>query len=56
VGDKVKTGDTIVVLEAMKMFNNLAAPCDGTVKIIGYNAGDSIVKGDILCSIEADVK
>jgi len=56
VGEKVKAGDTIVVLEAMKMFNNLAAPCDGTVSVIGYNAGDSVVKGEILCFIEAEVK
>jgi biotin carboxyl carrier protein len=52
VGDKVKAGDTVVVLEAMKMFNNLAAPCDGTVKSINMKAGDSVSKGDILCVIE----
>ncbi len=52
VGDKVKAGDTIVVLEAMKMFNNLSAPCDGTVKNNVRKAGDSVAKGDILCQIE----
>ena len=52
VGDKVKAGDTIVVLEAMKMFNNLGAPCDGIVKSIIRNAGDSVSKGDVLCQIE----
>lgn len=53
VGDKVKAGDTIVVLEAMKMFNNLVAPRDGSVKVIDYRAGDQVAKGDILCYIEA---
>ncbi|MFC1887572.1 pyruvate carboxylase subunit B [Candidatus Cloacimonadota bacterium] len=56
VGEKVKTGDTVVVLEAMKMFNNLSAPCDGEVKVIDYNAGDQVAKGDILCYIEAEKK
>ena len=53
IGDKVKAGDTIVVLEAMKMFNNLGAPCDGVVKNIIRKAGDSVAKGDILCQIES---
>ncbi len=52
VGDKVKAGETVVVLEAMKMFNNLAAPCSGEVKNIDFHAGDSVAKGDILCYIE----
>jgi pyruvate/oxaloacetate carboxyltransferase len=53
VGDSVKAGETVVVLEAMKMFNNLSAPCDGVIKNIDYKAGDSVAKGDILCYIEA---
>ena len=52
VGDKVEAGETVVVLEAMKMFNNLAAPCDGEIKDIDFKAGESVVKGDILCYIE----
>jgi len=52
VGDKVKVGDTIVVLEAMKMFNNLDAPCDGVIKNIDHKAGDSVSKGSILCYIK----
>ncbi len=52
VGDKVKAGDTIVVLEAMKMFNNLDAPCDGIIKNIDHKAGDSVSKGAILCYIK----
>ncbi|MCD4795786.1 MAG: pyruvate carboxylase subunit B, partial [Candidatus Cloacimonetes bacterium] len=54
VGDKVKAGETVVVLEAMKMFNNLAAPCDGEIKDIDFEAGDSVVKGNILCYIEPE--
>jgi pyruvate carboxylase subunit B len=54
IGDNVKAGDTVVVLEAMKMFNNLAAPCDGEVKEIKFKVGDSVAKGDVLCQIEAE--
>jgi pyruvate carboxylase subunit B len=54
IGDKVKMGDTVVVLEAMKMFNNLSAPCDGVVKIIDFKAGDPVAKGDVLCYIEPE--
>ncbi|MCF7857940.1 MAG: pyruvate carboxylase subunit B [Candidatus Cloacimonetes bacterium] len=56
VGDEVKKGETVVVLEAMKMFNNLGAPCDGLIKIIDQKAGDSVSKGDILCYIEPQIK
>ena len=52
VGDTVEAGETIVVLEAMKMFNNLAAPCDGVISKINFKVGDSAAKGDILCHIE----
>ena len=52
VGDQVKAGDTIVVLEAMKMFNNLDAQCDGVIRNIDHKAGDSVAKGAILCYIE----
>jgi oxaloacetate decarboxylase alpha subunit/pyruvate carboxylase subunit B len=51
VGDTVKEGDTIVVLEAMKMENALPAPCDGTIKAIDFDSGDSITKGAVLCVI-----
>ena len=51
VGDSVKKGDTVVVLEAMKMENALPAPCDGTIKAIDFDSGDSITKGAVLCVI-----
>ncbi|HOD53351.1 MAG TPA: pyruvate carboxylase subunit B [Candidatus Cloacimonadota bacterium] len=51
-GDTVKAGDTVVVLEAMKMNNNLTAPCDGTIVSIPQKMGDTVAKNDILCVIE----
>jgi len=51
VGDSVTDGDTVVILEAMKMQNALPAPATGTVKAINYSSGDSVSKNDILCVI-----
>ncbi len=52
VGDTVKQGETVVVLEAMKMENALPAPCDGEIKTINFESGESVSKGAALCSIE----
>ena len=51
VGDEVKVGETIVVLEAMKMFNNLDAKVDGVIKEIKFDTGDSVAKGDVIVEI-----
>ncbi len=51
VGDKVEQGETVVVLEAMKMENALPAPASGTIKAIDFASGDSITKGAVLCVI-----
>jgi pyruvate carboxylase subunit B len=51
IGDKVSKGDTIVVLEAMKMENALPSPCDGTVQAINFKSGDNVAKGAALCVI-----
>jgi len=51
-GDSVSKGETVVVLEAMKMENNLASPVDGTVKSVNFNNGDTVTKDDVLCVIE----
>jgi oxaloacetate decarboxylase alpha subunit/pyruvate carboxylase subunit B len=51
VGDAVSEGETVLILEAMKMENALAAPCSGTVQAINYKSGDSVGKGDVLCVI-----
>ena len=47
-GQKVKTGDEIVILEAMKMENPIVAPCDGTVSEIRVTKGDTVNTDDIL--------
>ena len=51
VGDAVDEGETVVVLEAMKMENALPAPSSGTIKAINYSSGDSVAKGDVLLVI-----
>ncbi len=51
VGDKVKDGDTVVVLEAMKMQNNIEAEGDGTVTSILVKQGDSVMEGTVLITI-----
>lgn len=51
VGDAVSKGETVVILEAMKMENALPAPVDGTVKAINYDSGDSVAKNDVLAVI-----
>lgn len=52
VGDHVSEGDVIVVLEAMKMFNNLDVKFSGIVKEIKVDIGDSVGKGDVLITFE----
>lgn len=51
VGDKVNTGDTVVVLEAMKMQNNIDAETSGTITSINVNKGDAVMEGDTLVTI-----
>ena len=45
VGDAVNAGDTVVILEAMKMENNINADKSGVVKSISVNKGDSVLEG-----------
>lgn len=52
VGDSVKKGDTVVILEAMKMANNLTAEKDGTVTAILVGAGESVMEDTPLVVIE----
>lgn len=52
VGDTVDLGDTIVVLEAMKMENNVTAEKAGTVAEINVEAGESVSGGDVVAVIE----
>ena len=51
VGDAVKKGETVLVLEAMKMENAIEATCDGTVKEIKVQKGDSVLEGAALIVI-----
>lgn len=51
VGDSVKAGDPLVILEAMKMENDIVAPQDGTVASIDVNKGDAVNSGDVLVSM-----
>jgi len=52
VGDKVKEGDTLVILESMKMENPIAAPVDGTVVKISVNKDQVVKTGDAIAVIE----
>ena len=52
VGDSVEAGDTVVVLEAMKMENNVATDVSGTVSEIKVAAGDAVGGGDTVVIIE----
>ena len=47
----MKSGDTVVVLEAMKMQNNIEAECDGTVTSVLVNHGDTVMEGAALITI-----
>ena len=51
VGQAVKAGDVLVIIEAMKMENEVAAPCDGVVKQIVADKGAVVATGDTLLVI-----
>ncbi len=51
VGDQVKAGQRVVLLEAMKMENNIEADTDGTVTAVSVRKGDSVLEGDTLVVI-----
>jgi pyruvate carboxylase subunit B len=50
-GDDVKSGTTVVVLEAMKMENDIVAPCDGKIKSVTCKPGDKVAGGTVLAII-----
>ena len=50
-GQAVKKGDVVMILEAMKMENEITAPQDGTIAEINVAVGDSVESGDTLASL-----
>jgi biotin carboxyl carrier protein len=51
-GDPVRGGDPVLVLEAMKMQNNLPAPRDGRVASLDSQPGNNVNRGDILLTLD----
>ena len=51
VGQAVNAGDVVVVLEAMKMQNNIEAENSGTVTSVMVNKGDTVMEGTVLVTI-----
>lgn len=52
VGDVVKKGQILVILEAMKMENEIVSPVDGTVTFVGVSKGATVESGSPICVIE----
>ncbi len=50
-GAAVKKGDVLMILEAMKMENEIIAPCDGTIASVNVQNGASVETGAVLCVI-----
>ncbi len=51
VGDTVNAGDTVMVMEAMKMENNIQAETAGTVKALKVSVGDTVMQDDVLIEL-----
>jgi len=52
VGDEVKKGETIMVMEAMKMENNIQSEKEGTIVNLKVKEGDAVLQNDVLAEIE----
>lgn len=52
VGQRVRAGETLLVLDAMKMENTLAAPRDGVVQEVSVSRGDTVLRGALLVRLE----
>ncbi|MBR7073050.1 MAG: biotin/lipoyl-binding protein [Eubacterium sp.] len=51
VGDTVSSGDSVLILEAMKMENEIVSPSDGTIASVNVNKGDSVEAGQLLITL-----
>src|SRR6056297_795877 len=51
-GDEVKKGDTVMIMEAMKMENNIQSDKDGTITSLKVKEGDAVLQNDVLAEIE----
>lgn len=51
VGDAIKAGDKLIVLESMKMENDITAPVDGTVQVVAVKKGDVLSTGALIAVI-----
>ena len=51
-GMRVRTGDPLLVLEAMKMENEVVSPRDGAVRAVSVSSGDTVTRGQLLVELE----
>jgi len=51
-GDEVKKGETIMIMEAMKMENNIQSEKDGTIVSLKVKEGDAVLQNDVLAEIQ----
>ena len=52
-GDKVTKGSAVAVVEAMKMENDIPAPCDGVIASVNVAKGDSVNTGTVILTMNA---
>lgn len=52
VGKKIRKGDVVATIEAMKMYNRIFSPVDGIVKKVNYSIGDNAVRSTAIVEVE----